>query len=132
MSTQRQKRIAKLIVENAGLDKPLNNGQIVENSGYGKTMRKYPKRVIETEGVKNELQTLGFSEEGAKSVVQEILYNPKVDPNARLKASDQVFKVQGSYAPEKKDITTKGDKLPNTDLDKLAEVMAETLKQQKT
>jgi hypothetical protein len=29
------------------------------------------------------------------------MYNPKVDASARLKATDQVFKIHGSYAPEK-------------------------------
>ena len=47
------------------------------------------------------LAELGFSETGAKKVVEEIMYNPKTDASARLKATDQVFKVHGSYAAEK-------------------------------
>ena len=34
-------------------------------------------------------------------VVSEIMLNGDLEPNARLKATDQVFKVRGSYAPVK-------------------------------
>jgi phage terminase small subunit len=43
----------------------------------------------------------GFNEATAKDVVREIMLDSEVDPNARLRATDQVFKVVGSYAPEK-------------------------------
>ncbi len=100
MATVRQKKIARLVVENATLDKPLNAGQMLEKVSYGK-ISKQPSRILESKGVKEELRILGFTEDAAKSVVSEILNNKKVDPNARLKAADQVFKVHGTYAPEK-------------------------------
>lgn len=99
--TFRQKKLAKVIIENSTLDKPLNGGEMVEKVGYAKSLVDYPKKVIETEGVQKALADLGFSEEGAMKVVEQIMYNPEVDANARLKATDQVFKVRGSYAPEK-------------------------------
>jgi hypothetical protein len=34
-------------------------------------------------------------------VVDEIMNDKNVDPSARLKATDQVFKVRGTYAPER-------------------------------
>lgn len=101
MATQRQKRVAKLIVENATLDKPLNGGEILDNTGYSKGIQKDPKVVFESFGVKSELAILGFTEHNAKSVVSEIMNNGDVEPNARLKAADMTFKVHGSYAPEK-------------------------------
>ena len=100
MATVRQKKLAKLIIENATLDKPLNAGQMLERVSYGK-ISKQPSRILESAGVKKELEILGFSEHAAMKVVQEIMHNPNVDPSARLKATDQVFKVRGTYAPEK-------------------------------
>jgi hypothetical protein len=102
MATVKQKRVAKLIIENAALDKPLNAGEIVEKSRYSKSMVIKPSVVINSEGVQEELKALGFTEENAMNVVTEIMLNGDVEPNARLKATDQVFKVRGTYAPEKK------------------------------
>lgn len=101
MATVRQKKIAKLIVENARLDKPLNAGQMLEKVSYGK-ISKQPSRILESKGVKAELEILGFTEEAAMKVVQSIMHDDNVDPSARLKATDQVFKVRGTYAPERK------------------------------
>lgn len=101
MATVKQKKLAKLIVENATLDKPLNAGQMLERVSYGK-ISKQPSRVLESAGVKAELEVLGFTEEAAMKVVQSIMEDEAVDPSARLKATDQVFKVRGTYAPEKK------------------------------
>lgn len=100
MATERQKKVAKLIVENATLDKPLNKGEILERVRYGK-VSKQPSRVFESQGVKDALEELGFNEHSAMKVVQEIMLSKEADPNARLKATDQVFKVHGSYAPVK-------------------------------
>ncbi len=101
MATERQKALAKLIVENASLDKPMNAGEMLENVGYSITSTEYPKRVIEADGVQEELEVLGFTERNAKTVVQDILLDVEADKNSRLKAADMVFKVQGSYAPDK-------------------------------
>lgn len=100
MATVRQKKLAELIVENTTLDKPLTAGQMLEKVSYGK-ISKQPSRVIESEGVQEALKELGFTEENAKNVVSEIMLNPFEDASARLKATDQVFKVKGTYAPEK-------------------------------
>ncbi len=102
MATVRQKKLARLIVENATLDKPLNKTQLVVNSGYTAVQAKRKqKEITESNGVKKELEVLGFTEEAAMKVVQEIMNNEDVDPSARLKATDQVFKIRGTYAPEK-------------------------------
>lgn len=101
MATQKQKRVAKLIIENSTLDKPLNGGQMLAKVRYSEGMQVQPSRVLESEGVKEELLLAGFTEDNAKSVVSEIMLSEKVSPNDRLKATDQVFKVQGSYAVEK-------------------------------
>lgn len=101
MSTVKQKRVARLIIENANLDKPLNKGQLVEMGGYSKTVADAkPQHIIDQQGVKEALRDFGFTEDNAKMVVSEIMLDSKRDPNARLKATDQVFKVHGSYKHE--------------------------------
>ena len=101
MPTIRQEKVAGFIIENAVLDKPLNGGEILAKVGYSKGMQKSPSRVLESEGVITALEESGFTEENAMRVVTEIMLDPEREANARLKATDQVFKVRGSYAPEK-------------------------------
>lgn len=97
MPTQRQRKVAKLIIENTTLDKPKTGGQIVESSGYGVSMKKNPQVILESEGVKQALEDYGFNEDNAKKVVSEIMLNSKEKAETRLKATDQVFKVHNSY-----------------------------------
>ncbi len=101
MSSVRQKRVAKLIIENTNLDEPKTGGEIVESSGYGVSMKKNPQVVLNSDGVKEELEILGFTEHNAKTVVTEILLNTKIKPETRINAAKEVFKVHGSYAPDK-------------------------------
>ncbi len=97
MATIKQKRVANLIIENMTLDKPMTGGEIVESSGYGVSMKKNPQVVLESDGVKEELELAGFSLNNAKRVVTEIMLDDKQKAEARLKATDQVFKVHHAY-----------------------------------
>lgn len=102
MATVRQKKLAKLIVENSVSSKPLNKKEMLVSVGYTTNVAEVKaKEIIEQKGVKEELEVLGFTEEAAMKVVQEIMNSKDVDPSARLKATDQVFKIRGTYAPEK-------------------------------
>ena len=101
MPTAKQKKVAELIIENATLDKPMTGGEIVESSGYGVSMKKNPQVVMNSDGVKEALNDFGFNEDNAKKVVSEIMLDSDQDANARLKATDQVFKVHSTYAPER-------------------------------
>lgn len=102
MSTLLQKNLAKEIVKNSSRKRPLNKKELVVLGGYSETVAvAKPQVIMEQAGVQDELKTLGFTEENAKSVVVEIMQNAEVDASARLKATDQVFKVKGTYAPEK-------------------------------
>lgn len=102
MPTLKQRALAKAIVENAAADKPKTAGELLEIAGYDKTTAlSSPGRTIEQVGVQQALEEFGFTEDNAKSVVGSILLDTAVDANARLKAADMVFKVKGSYAPEK-------------------------------
>jgi hypothetical protein len=99
--TNKQRKLAEMIVENAAVDKPLNGGEMLAKVGYSPNLVKQPGRVIEAEGVQTALAEMGFTEQNAKNVVAEILLNPDGDANVRLNAAKEVFKVKGSYAAEK-------------------------------
>lgn len=102
MPTIMQKNLAKEIIKNAKRKKPLNKGELLEKVGYSKnTLETKPTEVLEAQGVQEALEEYGFTEDNAKKVVSSILLNEKVEPNARIKAAQEVFKVRGSYAPEK-------------------------------
>jgi ribosomal protein S13 len=103
MATTKQKRVAKLKIENLLRVQPLTDIQILKSSNYSdSTAETKSTKIMNSQGVQEELEAQGFTEENAMKVVTEIMLNEKVDANARLKATDQVFKVQGTYAPEKK------------------------------
>lgn len=104
MGTTKQKKLAKVIVENSVKDAPDTAGKLLEKVGYSKNLVKQPGRVIEQQGVKEELAVLGFTEENAMKVVTEIMTSDKAQDKDRLKATELTFKVHGSFAPEKKAI----------------------------
>lgn len=100
MGTVLQKRLAENIVKNTKRKKPLNKSALVESSGYGAiTANRHSKTVIEQIGVQEELHKLGFTTDGAKAVVESILYDKRVKPETRINAAKEVFKVTGGYAP---------------------------------
>lgn len=102
MPTNKQRKLAKLIVENSTLDKPMNRADMLVSVGYSEnTAIGKPKEIFDGEGVHEALAEFGFTETNAKSVVAEILLNPDEDANVRLNAAKEVFKVRGSYAAEK-------------------------------
>lgn len=101
MATTKQKRVAKLIIENTLLDIPLTGGQMLEKVSYSKGIQIQPSRVLKSEGVLDALTEYGFTEDNAKRVVTDILLNEEERAETRLKASDMVFKVHGTYAAEK-------------------------------
>ncbi len=103
MPTVRQTRLAKAIIENAVAEKPLNKKDLLVSAGYDLTTAEAtPARVIEQKGTQQALADFGFTEENAKMVVSEILLDPETDKNTRINAAKEVFKVHGTYAPEKK------------------------------
>jgi hypothetical protein len=98
MSTIKQKKVAKLIIDNFEGKKKLTGQKMLENAGYGKGVAKTSGRVINSTGVKNALKDYGFNEEAAKREVGKILMAGKEEN--RLKAAAEIFKVLGSYKKE--------------------------------
>lgn len=98
MSTELQKNLAKEIVANTKRKKPKNKAELLDSVGYAKSVQETkPGEILNQIGVQEALEELGFTEYNAKKVVQEIMLNPYEDAGDRLKATDQVFKVKGSY-----------------------------------
>lgn len=109
MPTIKQSNLADEIVKNSSvpIEKQKNAQQLLESAGYKtKTARASAKRTIKQKGVQERLEVLGFDADSAKQVVADIMNNKRVNPIARLKATDQIFKVVGSYAPEKRATVT--------------------------
>jgi len=100
-TTLKQQKIAKAVVDNLQGKNHDTAKVMLVNAGYGKGVAKSPKRVFKSKGFKKELKRLGFDEDSAKKVVTEIMIEGKEEN--RLRATDQVFKVHGSYATDKKD-----------------------------
>ena len=101
MATIRQKKLAKALVENLVLDKAINKKELLVSTGYAtSTAESEASKIINSKGVVNELHRMGFNTEKAKEVVGEILQFGDED-QARLKAADMIFKVEGTYAPTK-------------------------------
>lgn len=101
MATIRQRKLAKAIVENLAVEEPLNKQELVESAGYStKSATQAAKQIIESPGVKESLVSFGFNEDKAKEVVAEILVAGEND-TVKLKAAEMIFKVHGSFAPEK-------------------------------
>lgn len=92
---------------------------MLEKVGYSENLVKQPGRVIEAVGVQEELEELGFDTESAKKVVKSILGKGKEEN--RLKAADMIFKVQGTYAPEKSVHLNVNANIPNERLKSLAD-----------
>lgn len=130
MATQRQKKLAKGIVENVSRQKPLNKQELVESAGYAPlTADRTAKEVIESKGVQEELVNLGFTEDKAKKVVAEILEFGEND-TVKLKAAEMIFKVHGTFAPEKKKIEGSLDITENSKLDSLIAEIESNLDEQ--
>ena len=102
MPTLRQRKVAKLIIENATLDKPLNGGQIVEKGRYSKSMVIKPSKVLESKGVKDALAEYGLTEELiTSSLVSDIENKPK-NRLGELRLGAEILKMNEREGGENK------------------------------
>lgn len=126
--TPRQRRAAQLIVDSALGKRPdiKNSGDIVLEAGYAATVKEVPHKVLETSGVYQALEERGFNPETAKEVVKSIMLSHKAKDSDRLKASDMVFKVHGTYAAERNISLNIATEVSNERLLELAERLRNT------
>lgn len=101
MATLKQKRIARKIPKLIEAGEIMTGGELVASVGYGPDMQRKPGQVLNSPGVQEELNRIGFTEEKAKEVVGMILGDEDLKPEPRLKAAEMVFKVHGTFAAEK-------------------------------
>jgi hypothetical protein len=101
--TVKQRRIAQLIVDSAHGKRPdiKTTGDLVVQAGYAATVKEVPHKILDTSGVHIALEELGFNPETAKEVVKTIMLDVNAKHADRLKASEMVFKVHGSFAADK-------------------------------
>lgn len=130
MPTPKQEKLAEQIIENSKRDKPLTAKEMLVNVGYATSVAESkPNEIIEAEGVTQALEERGFSVVAAKDVVGEILEDPLEKATDRLKAADMVFKVHGSYAPDKAiNVNLNAEIIAEETLDKLATKINEQMK----
>jgi hypothetical protein len=128
--SEKQRRVAKKIIENITLDEPKTGGEILEEVGYGPGMVKNPGKIVESEGVYKALAEQGFTVDNAKGVVAEILLNKSSKDADRLKAAENVFKIHGSFAPEKSmNLNLVVDATKSQDLIEMAKQMSKQIKE---
>ena len=102
MPTILQERLAEKIIENAKRKKPKGKTELVASVGYsGNMARANAGRAIECKGVKEALKARGFNPDNAKRVLGELLDNPEERSDIKVRVAQEIFKVSGTYAPEK-------------------------------
>jgi hypothetical protein len=105
-----------------------NQGDIVVEAGYSAATRVIPHKLLDTIGVKEALSDIGFNPETAKKVVESIMLDSKAMHRDRLKASEMVFKVHGTYAAEKHVNVNIHAETDNARLLELASLLRERIK----
>lgn len=82
-----------------------NGSLAVREAGYevstDESARAIASQNLTKESIQGELRKLGFDANNAKRVISEILNDETIEPKDRIKAAENVFKVEGSYAPDK-------------------------------
>lgn len=79
---------------------------------------------INKPNIQEALRELGFDSNNAKRVISNILNDETLEPKDRIKAAENVFKVHGDYAPEKK-LNVNVDVEPSDELKKAAQILNE-------
>ena len=99
MATPKQQTLAKNIA--SGIERFGSLKELLVSTGYSTiSAEAYPGEIIAQKGVQEELEKLGFTEQAAKARVAEILLTG--NDSDSLRAAQEIFKVRGTYAPEKR------------------------------
>jgi len=89
MATLRQRKAFKNIVENGGIV-----SKAMRDAGYSDKTAKTPQKLTESVAYQE-----NFNIPKAKETIGNILINGR--ESNKLKAAQEIFKVEGAYAPEK-------------------------------
>jgi hypothetical protein len=99
MPTLNQRRTAQKVKEVIEKKIAVDGKDVLAFIGYSKGIQKNPQMVFNSKGFKEAMKELGFSLEAADLMVAKILQTGREEN--RLRASDQIYKRLGGYAPEK-------------------------------
>lgn len=112
MATIKQKKTVRKIAENVRNDKSSNIGEILQESGYSKSVSESPTKVTQSKGFIELLEKSGLSDEELLKVHKEGLSATNLvgqpEYAIRHKYLDTAYKIKGSYAPEKADVKLEG------------------------
>lgn len=101
MITPKQEKLAKAIALNRTKETPDTLTTLLRNAGYSESSSTHSQKLLITgKGVQEFLTNLGFNEEAAKATISQLLFTGREEN--RLKAAQEIFKVKGTYAPEKR------------------------------
>lgn len=117
--TLNQKKVAQLIVEESKSGKKISGTKMLEKVGYSKGICKNAGKIIKSKGVQQELKRLGFSVDVAKDELGKIML--KGDNQDKIAVAREIFKVHGTYAAEKQDISV--NKELDQALDRLSKLL---------
>jgi len=98
MATETQKRAMDLKIEKIKQKKPIKMGKIMLEAGYSKKAAEYPKRLVESKGWQELLNTIEDS--ALINKLNEIALDNE-DKRACLQAIDIILKLKDKY-PEQK------------------------------
>ena len=100
MPTLRQRKVAKRVIKAVEDGEDITGGELLKSVDYGTGLQRSPGRVLDSAGVREALKDLGFTVDGADSVVQKIMYKSKRE-DMKLRAADMVYKRLGAYEDTK-------------------------------
>jgi hypothetical protein len=100
MPTLRQRKVAKRVKQALENGEDITGGELLKSVDYGTGLQRSPGRVLQSEGVQEALEDLGFSIQGADEVVKNILYKSKRE-DMKLRAADMIYKRRGAYEDTK-------------------------------
>src|SRR3990167_6996924 len=103
--------LAEAIVQNSIARNKKNAKELLLGVGYSKSMASHQsKKVLTSKNLQAELELLGFTTMNAKRGSGSILNAPivyeMVTPDNMIRASSEIFKVNGEYAHDKLDVRT--------------------------
>ena len=98
MATETQKRAMDLKIERIKQKKPIKMGEIMREAGYSKKSAEYPKRLVESKGWQELLNSIEDS--ALLKKLNEIALDKK-DKRANIEAIKELMKLKDRYPKQK-------------------------------
>ena len=95
MSTLRQKKLAKMVLENPKLMEDGKKGKLVAMGGYNESIVRHPERVLGSKGFNQELEKYGLTDE---LITTSLVSDIKAKPKKRLGELNLAAEMKGLKA----------------------------------